>query len=137
MQIDFLSVFVTVVTLIMLAVPGFLLSKAKLLPEKASDAFSTLVLYGCQPVMVFMGFQGKDYNPSIGLNMLVVALIAVGVHLIMFGIAYLVIRNKDDSAKKKSMRYGCIFGNCGFMGLPLIQSLFYGQDSLSEAIIYT
>ncbi|MBR2449271.1 MAG: AEC family transporter [Clostridia bacterium] len=137
MQIDSLNVLVTVLTLIILAVPGFLLAKGKLLPDKASEAFSTLVLYGCQPVMVFMSFQGKEYSPEIGLNMLIVAGIAIVVHLIMYCVAYFIIRNKDASAKKRSARYGCIFGNCGYMGLPLIQSLFYGQDCLSEAIIYT
>ena len=137
MQIDILNVLVTVLTLVVLAVPGFLLAKARFLPEKASEAFSTLVLYGCQPLMVFMSFQGKPYDASVGLNMLIVAVIAIIIHLVMYGVAYLVIRGKDSATKARVARYGCIFGNCGYMGLPFIQSLFAGKDCYSEAIIYT
>ena len=137
MEIDSLNVLVTVLTLVVLAVPGFLLAKAKFLPEKASEAFSTLVLYGCQPVMVFMSFQGKPYDSTIGLNMLIVAVVAIIAHLIMYGVSYLVIRGKDSATKARVARYGCIFGNCGYMGLPFIQSLFAGKDCYSEAIIYT
>ena len=54
MQIDFFNVFTTVLSLIVLIVPGFLLVKFKFLSEKAGEAFSTFVLYGSQTVMVFM-----------------------------------------------------------------------------------
>lgn len=136
MTIDFLNVVVTVLTLIVLAVPGYLLAKAKFLPEKASEAFSNLVLYGCQPVLVFMSFQGKEYSSLIGLNMLIVAGVSTLVHFIMTGIVYLCIRNKNQEAKMRCVRYGAVFSNCGYMGLPMIQSLFAGKAYLDEAIIY-
>lgn len=137
MQIDFFNVFSTVLSLIVLVVPGFLLVKFKLLNDKAGDAFSTFVLYGSQTLMVFMSFQGKEFSPEIGMNMLIVAGVAIFMHLAMFGVACLVIRNKNDDVKRRTMRYGCVFSNCGYMGLPLINSLFYGQECLSEVIIYT
>lgn len=44
MNIDFLSVLIVVVSLIMLAIPGFVLVKTKLISESSAGAFSTLVL---------------------------------------------------------------------------------------------
>lgn len=137
MEIDFFNVFATVLSLIVLIIPGFLLTKFKFIDEKAGDAFSTFVLYGSQTLMVFMGFQGKAFSPEIGINMLLVAVIATVVMFGLYGVACLMIRNKSDDVKRRTMRYGCVFSNCGFMGLPLINSLFHGQECLSEAIIYT
>ncbi len=137
MEIDFFNVFATVLSLIVLIVPGFLLTKFKFINEKAGEVFSTFVLYGSQTVMVFMGFQGKAFSPEIGVNMLIVAGITTVVMFGLYGIACLLIRNKSEDVKRRTMRYGCVFSNCGYMGLPLVNSLFYGQECLSEVIIYT
>ena len=136
MQIDFISVFISIVSLVLLAVPGFILTKTKLIPQKAESAFSTLVLYGCQPVLVFMGFQGTKFDANIGINVLYVMLITALVHLAMAGIMYLSIRNKDNSAKKRVIRYAGMFSNCGFMGLPFLQLIFQDSPYLGEVTIY-
>ena len=133
MQIDFLTVFIAVLSLILLAVPGFLLAKFKMMPEKATEAFSAMVLYGCQPVLVFMSFQKQEYSSQIGLNMLIIAGITVVVHILMAGIVSLIIRNKSKSAKLSVAKYGCVFSNCGFMGFPFLQAIF--PDS-GEVMIY-
>lgn len=135
MQIDFFSVLITVLSLILLAVPGYLLVKTKLLPEKAAETCSAIVLYGCQPALVFMGFQKTEYDVQIGINMLIVAGLSILVHLIMMGVAYLCIRNKDNNAKLNVVRYAFVFGNCGYMGLPFLQSLFGGEYP-GEVLIY-
>ena len=62
MEIDFFNVFATVLSLIVLIIPGYLLTKCKFITEKAGEAFSTFVLYGSQTLMVFMSFQGKEYS---------------------------------------------------------------------------
>ena len=43
MHIEFLSVVLAVVSLLLLAVPGFLMQKAKFLPEKSTVTISNLV----------------------------------------------------------------------------------------------
>lgn len=136
MQIDFLTVLIAVASLIVLALPGYILVKTKLLPSKAGEAFSALVLYGCQPMLVFMGFQGAPYSAEIGMNMLIVAGIAVAVHLIMAVIMYTIIRNKDRKAKLNVVRCACVFGNCGYMGFPFLQMLFGGGSFAGEITIY-
>ena len=133
MQVDFLIVLITVLSLVILAVPGFILGKMKMLPEKASDACSTIVLYVCQTALVFMGFQKQPYDPKIGKNMLIVFGLAVLIHLVMIGIMYLCIRNKSKQAKQNVVRYAGVFGNCGYMGMPFLQSLF---PNSGEVLVY-
>lgn len=135
MDISFLTVLIAVLSLVLLAVPGFLLEKFKMLPEKTGEALSAIVLYGAQPAMIFMSFQ-EYYNATIARNLIWVLLLAAAVHLLMIGIIYLCIRNKDKSAKKYVARYGCLFGNCGFMGLPFLEIVFGGTGYGGEIIIY-
>lgn len=136
MQIDFINVVFTVFTLVALAVPGYILAKIGLVGQKATNALSNIVLYVCQPALVFMSFQGKEFSPELGTNMLIMAGIAVAIHLIMAVIMCVLVKNEDNDAKLNCLRYSAIFGNCGFMGLPLIQSLFMGKAELGEVIIY-
>ncbi len=136
MGINFTNVVFTVLSLIILAVPGFILVKTKMLGEKSAETLSNIVLYVCQPALVFVGFQGKEYSAEMGVNMLIVAGLALCMHLLMTAIMFICVRDKDNSAKIKCLRFACIFGNCGFMGFPMIQSLFSGTPVLGEAIVY-
>ncbi len=136
MQISFLTVLIAVVSLVILAVPGFILTKTKMLNSKVESAFSTLVLYGAQPVMVVMGFQGAKYSAEIGVNVLITAGITIAVHLVMALILVLVVRNKEMADKKKVVRFASMFSNCGFMGFPFLQIVFSGSEGYGEAMIY-
>lgn len=137
MEINFLTVFIAVLSLILLAVPGFLLAKFKMMPEKATEAFSAMVLYGCQPVLVFMSFQKEKYNAQIGLNMLIVAGISIVAHIAMALIISLIIRNKTKESKLNVAKYACVFSNCGFMGFPFLQAIFpnSGQVMIYAAVV--
>ena len=77
MQVDFLTVLVAVVSLIIIAIPGFIVVKTKLIDGKVSAAFSALVLYVCAPAQVYMGFQKEKFSAEIGVNMLIVAAVAL------------------------------------------------------------
>ena len=135
MEIDFITVLIAVISLILLAVPAFILNKMKLLPEKASEVLSTIVLYGCQPALVFMSFQGKEFDSSIAMNMLIVAGIAFAVHLIMFAVVKIFVRG--DDAKLRCVRAASVFGNCAYMGVPFLQTLYGTSASWGEIMIYT
>ena len=135
-MIDFLTVLIAVVSLVILAVPGFILTKTKLLNSKAESFFSAFVLYGAQPIMVLMGFQGARFNSKIGINVLITAGIAVAVHVIMAVILMLVVKNKGKEGKRNVVRYASMFSNCGFMGFPFLQIVFTGSEFIGEVMIY-
>lgn len=137
MEIKFLDVFITVVFLLALAIPGFIFAKLKMLPEKAAETISIIVLYCCQSVLVITSFQKKAFDPKVGVNMLWVALIALCVHLIMIAILKLVFIKKPVDDKIGVLKFASVFSNCGFMGFPFLQSLFSGDaELLSEIMIY-
>mgnify|MGYP002509622467 CR=1 FL=1 len=127
MRIEFFDVLITVFSLIILIIPGYLLVKIKMLPAKAGGVFSTLVLYVCQPMLVFMGFQKEPYSAEIGMNMLIVAGIAILIHTVVFALIYLLVRNKTQVEKMRCVRFASCFSNCGYMGIPFLEMLFTGS----------
>ena len=135
-MINFFDVFITVVFLLVLAVPGFIFAKTKMFPKTASETLSVIVLYGCQPILIITSFQGCSYNPDIAINMLIVAGIALAAHLIMFAIVKFAFIKWQADDKVKLVKYLSVFSNCGFMGLPFLQSLFTDASLQAELVIY-
>ena len=135
-MVTFFDVFITVVFLLLLAVPGFIFAKIKMFPDSASATLSVIVLYGCQPILIITSFQGCAYNPKIALNMLIVAGLAMLVHLLMFAIVKVAFYKWESNDKIKIVKYLSVFSNCGFMGLPFLQSLFTEPSVQAELVIY-
>lgn len=136
MSLSFLDVLLTVLSLVILMIPGFIFAKTKLLGETGDKVLSNLVLYGCQPMLMIVGFQKTGYRSDIAVNMLIVLGLALAVHLIMIGIVYLVVKNKDGDAKRGVVKFASVFSNCGYMGIPFLTTLFSGTDFLGELLIY-
>ncbi len=136
MEINFLTVLITVCSLVLLAVPGFILAKIKLIPQNTASILSNIVLYCCQPVLMFMAFQKTAFKPNVGMNMLITLGFAVVVHFVMFGIIFLFVKDKQSDKKIACVRFASVFSNCGFMGFPFLQALFGGAEYLGEILIY-
>ncbi len=135
MDVSFLDVLLSVFSLVLLAVPGFIVGKMKLLPEKGSKALTSVLLFVGQPALTFMSFQKTAYNKEIVSNLLMVAGLAVLAHLLMiFVVIGLFFKKAKTDEKLRVVSYASIFGNCGFMGLPFLQMLF-GNGS-PQAIMY-
>ena len=118
-------------------VPGYVLVKCKMLSDSVQTGFSTMVLYVCQPALMLMAFQNKEYSSTLAVNMLIVAGLALLLHGAMIAFMMLAFRNKNKSAKINCLRFASVFGNCGYMGLPFLQSLFgYNPAFLAEVLIY-
>ena len=136
MEIEFIDVLLSVLSLVLLAIPGFIFAKLKMLPEKATEAFSVVVLYGAQSALVFKSFQGTAFEAETAINMLIVAGLAVVVHLVMIGICCAVTAGKGEDAKMRCVRYAGVFSNCGFRGFPFLKAVFAGHGSINEIMIY-
>ena len=134
MELSFLTVLIAVFTLVILAIPGFIIGKLKLLPQGATGIFSTFLLFVCQPALTFMSFQKTEYKDGMGLNLLIVAGLALLTHVIGVALVMLCIRNKKENKNLDVVKFASVFGNVGYMGLPFLQALF-GEDN-AEIIIY-
>ena len=137
MEVTFFNVFITVLSLLILVIPGFLLRKFNIIGENSDKTLSSLILYGCQPMLMFMCFQKTKFDSSILKNMLIVGGLALLIHLLMILILSLAFRNKDKDKKINCLKFASIFGNCGYMGIPFIEGIFNGTAFEGEVLIYT
>ena len=135
MSLSPINVLITVFSLIILMIPGFILRKSKMLGEGADKVLSNVVLYVGQPFLIFMCFQ-KAYEAKIAVNFLIALALGFLVHGLMILFVYLVVRNKGKDAKKDVCRFASVFSNIGYMGVPFLQTLYVGRPELSEIIIY-
>ena len=133
MEVSFISVLISVFTLVVVAVTGFILGKMKMFSEGAKKTLSTFLLFICQPFLTFMSFQKAGYSSAIGINMLIVAGVTALAHIILIAIMELACKKWSKDEKVRILRYASIFGNCGFMGIPFLQTLFGGSG---EVLIY-
>lgn len=113
----------TVATMLVYAIPGFLMAKAKLVKKEAISAFAVLLTYVCQPCLSVYAFEGVEFNLSFIIRMLIfggIIFLAIG---IMLGGAYLVLRKKQSEPKYRIAALASGFGNFTFMGIPIIEAL--------------
>ena len=135
-MITFADVLMTVIFLLILTVPGLLFAKLNLLPKKADAVLSVIVLYCCQPILNIVCFQGCSLNQKIALNMLWVAGLAFLVHFLLFLFLKILFAKKSVDERIGIVKYSSAFSNCGFMGVPFLQSLFSDSAMQAEVLVY-
>lgn len=84
MQVDFLTSFISVATMIAIAVPGFILRKKNMLPEKAVAALVAVLIYVSQPFLTIGSFLEKDYRPELLVGMGVTFLLSLVLHTLAY-----------------------------------------------------
>ena len=131
---DFLNTFINVLLVVVLAVPGYCLRKAKLLPENTAGIFAVLLLYISQPFLMISSLLSKTFEPSMLLDFAWILLFAVLLQLLVYFAAKLFFVKEKDMAAKRACEACSYLGNVGFMGIPVMQMLFPENP---EMILYT
>ena len=131
---DFLSCFINVLTIVVLAIPGFFLRRVKLFPEGAATVLAVLLLYIAQPFLMMASLFNKPFEPSMLLNFLWIILFAILLQVIVFFVARLIFSPSKEEAAKRACVATSYLGNVGFMGIPVMQMLFPDR---SDLVLYT
>ncbi len=120
-----------VAVLMALAIPGFVLKKARLMPDGSAKGLCNILIYIAIPFLVVEGFQNSSYTPELLEGILYSAIIALISQLAMLLVGKVAFRsNLDDN---RVARFASTFSNCGFFGYPVIRLLY---PSSPEAIVY-
>lgn len=137
MNLDFLTVLINIGILLLLGIPGYVFRKNKMLGSGDSKPLVILLLYVTQSFLIIMSFQDKAYEPSILGTIGWVVGLSAAAHILMLGIASLIFKRvKGDARARGVYTFASVFGNCGYMGLPVISALFFGSPLLPELKIY-
>ena len=104
---------VSVLLLVAMAVPGYLLIKTKMLPQKAITYLSVLLLYVSQPFLSIRSFLEVSYTLQLAVNLAIVFGVSLAGQAVIFGVMWLVLRRRFDDPQQTAelIRDGFIGGD--------------------------
>ena len=116
-----------IVMFIILAV-GILCYKIKLIDKKGTKQLSNIALNVVNPALIFMSYQ-KKYSSEMAKGLMWAFLLSVVAYVVMIALSFLLVgKNNPDKGLE---RFTCVYSNCGFIGIPLINGIFG-----SEGVLY-
>ena len=112
---------------------GFLTNKLKVLSKTTVRDMTNFVLYFVTPCVLINSYQREfDKTMLAGLGITLIA--AFSSFAINILLAHLVIHDKDKK-REKTLIFGSVFSNCGYMSLPL-QGALLGQEGIFYGATY-
>ena len=124
-------VFQQMVIMFMLMGLGFFLTRKKVFSEKAPSDFSKMIIEVCNPALMIFSALNRDSNTSKS-DLLLAVLLAVIYYVVLIGVGIL-IPHVIKARKSEVISYQLlsVYGNIGFMGIPLISAVMG-----NSAVIY-
>jgi len=130
---DLLTVGGSVITLLLMMAIGFVLAKLKLLTNVSLSQMSTLLLYVVCPAIMIDTVLAEERDLQTVTAMLIAAAVLVGTYImnmLLIQLAYRRAKPEDRGV----LRFCSIYGNTGFMGIPLIQAVLGAPGMLTTVM---
>ena len=127
-----LTLFQSVLLLFLLMIPGFLLRKFRIGGETLPRDLSNIILYVAQPAMIVVAFI-RDFDKEVAFNAAGVLIFSFIAHTIFYLIARMLFRSAPHGIAK-IYRFGVIFSNAGYMGIPLIKAIFDDSAAIYASV---
>ena len=131
-----MSFFITlsaVATMLIYAVPAYLLGKFKITKFEHIPALAAILLYVCTPAIIINSFQKTTFSTEMLLRLGISLLLSFALQLAILGASWLLIRKKFENPQYRIATIATSVGNCGFFGIPLLEALLPQNP---EAIVY-
>ena len=119
-------------TMFLMMAAGFALAKRGLLTREAIPQLTNLLLTAVLPCMLVDSMQ-IERTPALLGAMGYGALLAVGLY-VLYCLLSIPLFRRQNPATGKTLRFGTLYGNVGFMGLPLIQMVL-GEQAMVYGVI--
>ena len=119
-------------TMFLMMAAGFALAKRGLLTREALPQLTNLLLTAVLPCMLVDAMQ-IERTPALLEAMGHAALLAAGLY-VLYCLLSIPLFRRQEPATGKALRFGTLYGNVGFMGLPLIQ-LVLGEQAMVYGVI--
>ena len=123
---NFTSLLNIIITLFLLMICGYICRKIGVLDAVASKNLSKLIITVGQPMMIIGALNDAAYTPENLKIALYTTLISFALHTVMGLAAFLICRRMKNLNQAKLIEFGLIFTNCGFLGFPILDSIYGG-----------
>lgn len=126
---DFVTVLNQVIILFIILVVGFVAGKFNILDSTGTRKLSEVLLYVSSPMMILNSFF-IEFSKDRMVNVLWIVGTGMGMFVVSILLSKLIYGRFEDKIVPV-LRFTAIFSNCGYIGLPFINSLFG-----SEGVFY-
>ena len=124
-----------VIIFVLLAVPGYLLVKGKLLKAQDSGTLSKLLTNVGMPALILSSTLGLELTGEFALSLVIMAVLCVAFTLVMFFTTAWLCAGEKEEKTRGMMRFCAVFANSGFIGIPLANAVFPGNAALMAFLI--
>lgn len=126
MSLSLLTAQQSIIMLLLIA-SGIICFKTNIITKDGSKELSKFLLNVINPAVIISSFQ-TDFNSTLIKNLLIAEGLSLLSYAVTIFLSYIIVRGKNDIDIE---RFSCIYSNCAFMGIPLVNALFG-----SEGVFY-
>lgn len=124
----FLIIVNQIVKMLLLLLLGIFCYRKKLIDQTGSKMLANLLLMIVNPMLAVLSLQ-VDYSPQLFHGLLLSYLAAFLTHIVGCILSTALIRTKGNPDCGID-RFSAMYSNCGFIGIPLVQSILGGEGVL-------
>ncbi len=124
-----------VVVFVLLAVPGYILVKTKIVKNKESAVLSKLLTYVGMPFLILSSTLNVEFTGEFTKWIILVAVFGVVFTVGAFFLSALLVKNGGNEKQKAMMRFCMVFSNNGFLGIPLAKAVLGNSPVVAYLII--
>lgn len=124
-----------VIVFVLLAVPGVVLVKTKLLKSEQSGALSAVLLYVGMPFLILNSTLNVSFDGELLQVVLISAAIGVGYTFLWVFLSKYTTAMEKNGKTQGIMRFCSTFSNNGFLGIPLAAAVFPDRPLVLTCLI--
>lgn len=125
----FLLIFNQLVKMLIILIVGIVCVRIGLVSKEGSKTISNLLLMLVNPILIIMVYQ-TDYDPALVKGLLISFAAAFVSHVLAIIVSKILFHSKEDPNNMIN-QFAAVYSNCGFIGIPLINSVLG-----SEGVFY-
>ncbi len=127
--------YIVILSLFVMLIVGYIARKANIINDNASKALSNIVIKIGQPFMIIGAMIKVEFSTERLKNGFVVLGLGILFHAVLALISYFAVFKYKNINERKICEFATIFGNCGFIGFPLVESIL-GEEGLFYASFF-
>lgn len=116
--------FSTVSVLLFYMALGFILVKTEKASVSHAKTLSVILVYVLGPAMIINSFLQLEFSREGFKKIGIYFIVSLVVQLLFFFLIFLVVGRKYEDSKYRILSVGSVLGNVGYLGMPVISSIF-------------
>lgn len=130
-----LSVISKIGMLFFILIVGVITRKCGIIDAASTKKLSALLVNVTQPLLIIDSFQIAYSGSRVQFGLKVLAASAV-IHISVALVSYLLFKREKHPEKRRVLEFCMIFGNCAFLGYPVLEAVFATPGAENPGIFY-